>query len=104
MNRRRYTEEEKARLVAEWEESDESRAAYARRHGVSASRRCGKTPERFAKQAGQVLAAPARGQNPTSGVRTVRRRTTSEARKGKTGDVRLPRVHPLLHQDEIRSL
>lgn len=36
MNRRRYTEEEKARLVTGWVKSEESRAAYARRHGVSA--------------------------------------------------------------------
>lgn len=36
MNQRRYTEEERARLVAGWVESVESRAAYARRHGVSA--------------------------------------------------------------------
>ncbi len=35
MNRRRYTEEEKAQLLAGWVESAESRAAYARRHGVS---------------------------------------------------------------------
>lgn len=36
MKQRRYSEEEKARLLSGWAESGESRVAYARRHGVSA--------------------------------------------------------------------
>ena len=65
---------------------------------------CGAVPPRRAGKAGPVWAQPPPGQDPPRGVRAVRRHEPTTARGGQAGNIRLPGLHALLHDDPARTL